>query len=237
MKRKEAFSGDWIYLFDRNISIVYIMPTITSAVHPQLTFQLHFAHISHMPSDPQAKSFWESLSVVWSLLARAYSVSLLHLSGLHCLSLSVCGIFAVWHISKRSLAQFKAQSGTVQSAVWHSSKCSLAHFKAQSSTFQSAVWHISKCSLAQFKAQSGTIQSAVWHSSRRSLAQFKAQSGTVQGTAQDFPALTWPFHRSRWTIFACIDYVYLRRIASYWCDPCIFDMPDSDCYKVIVIGI
>ena len=160
MKRKEAFSGDWIYLFDRNISIVYIMPTITSAVHPQLTFQLHFAHISHMPSDPQAKSFWESLSVVWSLLARAYSVSLLHLSGLHCLSLSVCGIFAVWHISKRSLAQFKAQSGTVQT---------------QSGTVQSAVWHISKHSLAHFKVQSGTVQGAVWHNSKHSLAQFRAQ--------------------------------------------------------------
>ena len=231
MKRKEAFSGDWIYLFDRNISIVYIMPTITSAAHPQLTFQLHFARISHTPSDPQAKSFWEALNVVWSLLARAYSVSLLHLSGLHCLSLSVCGIFSAWHSSERNLAQFKVQYGTVQSAVWHSSKRSLAQFKAQSGTVQSAVWHISKRSLAQFKAQSGTVQSIVWHSSRCSLAQFRAQH-MIFLCWHGFPQV----QVDHFCIYN-IDYVYLRRIASYWCDTCSFDMPDSYCYKVIVIGI
>jgi len=190
------------------------MPTITSAAHPQLTFQLHFARISHTPSDPQAKSFWEALNLVWSLLARADSVSLLHLSGLHCLSLSLRNLLC--------LAQFKAQSGTAQSAVWHSSKRSLAQFKAQSGPFQSVVWPISKCSLAQFKAQSGTFQSAVWHSSGRN-------SG--------FSCVHMAFHRSRWTIFARIDDVYMHRIANYWHDTCIFDTLDSDCYKVIVMGI
>ena len=191
-------------------------------------------------------------------MARADSVSLLHLSGLHCLSLSLRNLLclaqfkaqsgtaqsAVWHSSKRSLAQFKAQSETVQSAVRHSSKCSLAQFKAQSGTVQSAVRHSSKCSLAQFKAQSGPFQSVVWPISKCSLAQFKAQSGTFQsavwhssGRNSGFSCVHMAFHRSRWTIFARIDDVYMHRIAYYWHDTCIFDTLDSDCYKVIVMGI
>ena len=52
----------------------------------------HIKH--HAPSDPQAKSYWKFINIIWKLLVNTVSVLSLHLSGIRCLP--VCEISPLW---------------------------------------------------------------------------------------------------------------------------------------------
>ena len=58
-----------------------------------------------------------------------------------------------WKITKSSLENYKAQSGTLQSAAWKITKHSLENYKVQPGKLQSTAWKITKSTLENYRAQ------------------------------------------------------------------------------------